>query len=85
MESIMSAFYDTWVGSGNYSTQSAVESEKYSRYRMKIEETIEEKVLHDISDDITNIACEAEIAGFENGVRYGIMFMSGMLKGGVSA
>ncbi len=85
MESIMSSFYEMWSSSAEYNTQSAVENEKYSKCKADIIKVIGEKASYDISDNITDLACEAEIAGFESGLRYGIMFMSGILKGGATA
>lgn len=83
-QSIIQSFYEMWVESAEYNTQSAVENEKYSKCKANILKAIGEKASYDISDNITDLACEAEIAGFENGLRYGIMFMSGMLKGGAA-
>lgn len=82
MENIINAFYEMWVSSDAYRTQSAVENEGYAKRKAEIKKAIGEEAAYKISDDITDIACEAEIAGFENGLRYGIMFMSGMQKGG---
>lgn len=39
-------------------------------------------MFEEIEDNVINFVYEAEFAGFENGLRYGIMFMNGMLKGG---
>ncbi|WP_279086647.1 hypothetical protein [Bacteroides acidifaciens] len=85
MENIMHAFYEMWVESAEYNTQSAVENEKYAKCKAEILKAVGEKASYSISDNVTDLACEAEIAGFESGLRYGIMFMSGMLKGGVVA
>ena len=85
MEGIMSAFYEMWVNSADYNTQSAVENEKYAKCKADILKVVGEKASYDISDNVTDLACEAEIAGFESGLQYGIMFMSGMLKGGATA
>ena len=52
--------------------------------KAEILKAVGEKASYSISDNVTDLACEAEIAGFESGLRYGIMFMSGMLKGGAA-
>lgn len=36
MEGIMHAFYEMWVNSADYNTQSAVENEKYSKCKADI-------------------------------------------------
>lgn len=80
---ILQTVYDLWVGSEEYKN-SALESEQYNICKNKVLEVVGESVYHKISDEIVGLACEAEITGFDSGFRYGIMFMTGMLKGGTA-
>lgn len=81
---VLQVVYDLWVGSGEYKN-SALESEQYEICKNKVLEVVGESVYRKISDEIIGLACDAEIAGFNSGFRYGIMFMTGMLKGGATA
>lgn len=82
---IVMPFYERWSESAEYMSQSALENEIYDECVARISEVIGKETLHDISDDIVNLANEAECEGFSNGFRYGIMFMTGVLKGGATA
>ena len=74
-------FFEMWVESENHKEQSAVENEIYDKETGEIKALVGAKIYHDISDNVLNLACEAECAGFENGFRYGILFMNSVLKG----
>ena len=59
-----------------------MENECYERNKKRVKRTVGEDIYDKISDDIIDLAYDAEMAGFDNGFRYGIMFMNGILKGG---
>lgn len=79
-QSIIQSFYDVWVNSEDYQRESALENEIYEKHAGEIKKIIGEKTYCKVGDDVIGLACEAEITGFESGLRYGITFMSGMLK-----
>ncbi len=81
---VLQTVYDLWVSSEEYKN-SALESEQREICESKVSEVVGESVYNKISDEIIGLACDAEIAGFDSGFRYGIMFMTGMLKGGARA
>lgn len=78
-QGIMEAIFEQWAESENYCRQSALENGTYEKYVEKMKEVIDKKEYTRINDDITYLACEAEIAGFSSGFLYGVMFMSDML------
>lgn len=82
---VLQTVYDLWVNSEDYCKDSVLENECYGKTKEKVKGIIGESVYNKISDEVLGLACDAEIAGFDNGFRYGIMFMTGMLKGGASA
>lgn len=79
---VLNAIFTAWTEEENYSRSSAVENEIYKEHTNRIKDATKGMLYSKIQDDIDHLACAAEYAGFENGLRYGIMFMSGMLKGG---
>lgn len=81
MDDITRAFYQQWSDSDEYEVQSALENDKYDKCMNEIKAVIGEKECRDISDSIVDLACEAECAGFIQGLRYGIMFINNMVKG----
>lgn len=81
---VLQTVYDLWVSSAEYKN-SALESEQYEICKNKVLEIVGESAFRKISDEIIGLACNAEIMGFDSGFRYGIMFMSGILKGGARA
>ena len=78
-QGIMEAIFEQWAESENYHRKSALENGTYKKYIERMGEVIGEREYTRISDDITYLACEAEIAGFNSGFLYGVMFMSDML------
>ena len=76
---VIDSLYEAWSDADEYCKQSAIESVIYTNHVKKIAGVIGEKFRHDISDYLTDIACDAEYAGFEYGFRYGVMFMSSIL------
>lgn len=81
-QDIMNVVHGRWVKSESYYAQSALENGAYEKCTEKMKEIVGEKEYDRISDSVGDLACEAEIAGFNSGFRYGVLFMSGMLKGG---
>lgn len=75
--------HGAWSDTNEYRSQSAAENNVYDKHTKEIQDAIGEKACYDISDYLMDIACDAEISGFEHGFRYGVMFMSGILKGQV--
>lgn len=82
---VLQMVYGLWVNSEDYRKNSALENECYEKTKEKAKGIVGESVYNKISDEVLGLACEAELAGFDNGFRYGIMFMTGMLKGGAKA
>lgn len=82
-QDIMRAIFEQWVESENYRTQSVLENGAYSKCASKIKDAVGKEEYNRISDDVGELACDAEISGFNSGFQYGVMFMSGLLKGGV--
>lgn len=80
---IMRAIFEKWVESGSYRKQSVLENGTYKKCTEKMKTAVSKAEYDRISDDVGDLACEAEIAGFNSGFQYGVMFMSGLLKGGV--
>ena len=76
-------FYTKWCESEDYKEQSSLENDVYDRYIRKIKAVIGEDEYYNVSDYVTSLACESEYAGFEAGLKYGILFVQGMQKGGV--
>lgn len=75
-------FYVKWNESNGYKEQSSLENEIWDMRSEEIRRITGEEVYHNLSDEIVNLACEAEYAGFEAGLRYGVMFMQGVQEGG---
>lgn len=82
---VLQTVYDSWVNSENYRNDSSLENENYKKAKEIMKGIVGETTYNKISDEVLGLACDAEIAGFDNGFRYGIMFMNGMLKGGATA
>ncbi len=81
---VVMPFYEKWTESEEYKIESAVDNHLYDKYTAEICEVIGKKAFHDISDSVVNLSCEAESIGFAAGFRHGILFMAGVLKGGVA-
>lgn len=81
---VLQAVYDLWTKSEDYCKDSALENEHYEKTAENTKDVVGESAFRKISDDIINLAYNAEVSGFDNGFRYGIMFMSGILKGGAA-
>ena len=81
---VVMPFYEKWTESEEYKIESAVDNHLYDEYTAEICEVIGKKAFHDISDSVVNLSCEAESIGFAAGFRHGILFMAGVLKGGVA-
>lgn len=79
---VLRAVYDLWVNSEDYRKDSALENGCYVKTKEEAEGIVGKSAYNKICDEVIGLACNAEIAGFGNGFRYGIMFMTGMLKGG---
>lgn len=77
-QEIIYKLYVMWSESQEYTGQSEMENECEAR----IVGVVGEQAYNDICDDITKLACRSEYAGFENGLRYGVMFMNEILQGG---
>lgn len=58
-----------------YKKESAIENGNYDECKKEIVKIIGEKCYSQVSDSISRVACESEMAGFEKGFCYGIMFM----------
>lgn len=65
--------------------KSAVENDVRRNFEKKAEKAMGEEVFDNVEDDILELANKAEQSGFENGFRLGVLFMSEILKGGVTA
>jgi len=81
---VVMPFYEKWAESEEYKIESAVDNHIYDECTAEICEVIEKKAFRDISDSVINLSCEAESIGFAAGFRQGILFMAGVLKGGVA-
>lgn len=82
---IIMKLYQMWVDSKEYYKESSLENEIYNECTGKIKNVVGESLYHEISDSVTDLACEAEMSAFEIGLRYGILFITDMMKGGVVA
>ncbi len=82
MRDYIGCVYDIWSESSDYAAASSLENGTYEKYDDEIRKIIGEEACHSISDSLLHLACETEYAGFEAGFRYGVLFMSDMLKGG---
>lgn len=82
-QKVATLLYEAWTETKGYWKESAVENKSYKDYRASIEAILGEDAYKKSSDEIVSFACEAEEAGFQQGFRYGVMFMSGILKGQV--
>ena len=81
---VLQTVYDLWVNSEDYCKNSALENENYEKAKGIVKGIIGEDTYKKISDEVLGLAYNAEVSGFDNGFRYGVMFMSGMLKGGAA-
>ena len=81
-ERFMEAILNIWVETDDYKLESVLENGAYSKVLEKLQPILNQEDYSRTSDDIGNLACKSEIMGFNSGFRYGVMFMSGMLKGG---
>lgn len=81
---VIMPFYERWSESEEYKIESAVDNHIYDECTAEICEVIGKKAFRDISDSVINLSCEAESIGFAAGFRQGILFMTGVLKGGVA-
>ncbi len=79
-DELVKMLYTKWGDSENYKKHNCVENEAYYRSSEHIENATGRKLYLDIEDYITSIAVEAEYAGFEAGLRYGMRIMQ---EGGV--
>ncbi len=79
---VMEAIFNIWVEDGDYKQQSVLENGAYRKVLEKLQPILNREDYNRISDDVGNLAYESEIAGFNRGFRYGVMFMRGLLKGG---
>lgn len=77
-------FYTKWCESENYKEQSCAENDIYDTHVDEIRCIIGKPAYHNISDGISGLAVEAEYAGFEAGLKYGLLFMQGAQKGGAA-
>lgn len=77
---VVISLHEAWADTDEYLSQSAVENSIYDNHVKEIREAVGEKACYDISDYLASMACDAEFGGFEHGFRYGVMFMSGILK-----
>lgn len=77
MEQIMRSFYETWVASEDYRRISVLESDRAKDYYDRIETMSGDA---SISDECGSLICEGEYTGFKNGLKYGIAFISDMLR-----
>ncbi len=80
-DNILWELYELWTNSENYFKDSPLENEEYEEHVKKVTDVVGEKTYNKITDDILTLAGSAEMTGFNNGFRYGVMFMSGILKG----
>lgn len=82
---VMEAIFNIWAETEDYKRQSVLENGEYSKVLEKLHPILSREDYSRTSDDVGNLAYESEIAGFNSGFRYGVMFMSGLLKGGITA
>lgn len=85
MTNIRDEIFNEWLDSQGYITESYLENGGLVKHEDIIKGAIGSKEYYDISDQIVDLACNAEEAGFQNGFRYGVAFMHDILKGGESA
>lgn len=76
-------FYDKWTETNGYWKESSVENDFFKKCKENIIEEIGAEAYGKASDEIRNYACGSEISGFEYGFRYGVMFMSSIINGGM--
>ncbi len=79
---VMEAIFNIWAETEDYKRQSVLENGAYRKVLEKLHPILSREDYSRISDDVGSLACESEIIGFNNGFQYGVMFMSGLLKGG---
>lgn len=84
-KNVIQTVFELWVNSEEYKKNSALENECYERNKKGLKSAVGESIYNEISDNIMDLAYDAEMAGFDSGFRYGIMFMNGVLKGGERA
>ena len=74
-DELIGVFYTDWTESDKYWDESAVENEVYKSHKGEVERIIGKEILHEISDELSGIGCDAEYAGFGKGFRYGVDLM----------
>ena len=82
---IIKKLYKMWADSKEYSEESSLENGIYNECTGKIKNVIGESLYYEVSDFVTDLACETEMSAFEIGLRYGILFAIDMMKGGSAA
>ncbi len=75
-------FHNDWADSDGYASESYIENGGFKKCTEEIVKKIGSEKCKSISDDVCDFGCEAEMAGFFEGLRRGILFMAGILKGG---
>ncbi len=75
-------FYTGWCESRDYDEQSVLENGVYDRINKQIKDSIGADAGYKISDYIMSIVCDSEYAGFESGLRCGILLMQDIQRGG---
>ncbi len=83
-DEIARMLYTKWCESEVYKEQSSLENDVYDSYNTQIKAVIGEDACYNVSDYVVDLASEAEYAGFEAGLRYGLLFMQGAQEGGAA-
>lgn len=81
-KTIVRDIYKRWSKSAEYEKISAVENEIFEKYSTEIANAVGNALFNKIFYSVENLATASEYCGFENGFKYGMVFMLSMMKDG---
>lgn len=83
-EEMFKTAYESWTESDVYRKQSPMENEIYTKNETEIVSIIGKEKFGEVYDFIISLASESEDIAFREGFRRGMLFMTDVMKGGVS-
>lgn len=76
--------YQKWCDTEEYRKQSCIENSSYERHTGEIKNIVGEDNFRELEEFVCDLCSEVEQAGFEAGIRQGILFYQEIMKGSVA-
>ena len=76
--------YQKWCDTEEYSEQSCIENSSYECHTREIKDIVGADNFRALEEFLCDLCSEVEQAGFEAGIRNGILFYQEIMKGGVA-